>query len=198
MRCGFISNHFAMSRSPASDTLTAPLIAAQDGAGMGQLSQFLPYQLSVASNAVSALIAERYRKRFALKIPEWRVMAVLGDLDAATAEEGAHLGMTRPGMTQRALTDATLMDKVAVNRACKVLEERGLIARAPNAADGRSHIMVLSEEGRAIHREVLPLALATEREMFAGFSPSEEQRLRAMLERLRNRVDELAQDGHSA
>ncbi|MEO0590439.1 MAG: MarR family winged helix-turn-helix transcriptional regulator [Pseudomonadota bacterium] len=157
---------------------------------MGQLSQFLPYQLSVASNAVSALIAERYRKRFALKIPEWRVMAVLGDLDAAAPEDGP-----RPGMTQRALTDATLMDKVAVNRACKVLEERGLIARAPNAADGRSHIMVLSEEGRAIHREVLPLALATEREMFAGFSPSEEQRLRAMLERLRSRVDELAQGG---
>ena len=188
-----------MSQSPDPDTLTPPFagspIAAQDGAGVGQLSQFLPYQLSVASNAVSALIAERYRKRFALKIPEWRVMAVLGDLDAAAAQDGAHSGITRPGMTQRALTDATLMDKVAVNRACKVLEERGLIARAPNAADGRSHIMVLSEEGRAIHREVLPLALATEREMFAGFSPSEEQRLRAMLERLRNRVEELAQGG---
>ena len=165
---------------------------------MGQLSQFLPYQLSVASNAVSALIAERYRKRFALKIPEWRVMAVLGDLDAAGPEVGAHPGMMRPGMTQRALTDATLMDKVAVNRACKVLEERGLIARAPNAADGRSHIMVLSEEGRAIHREVLPLALETEREMFAGFTASEEQHLRTMLERLRTRVDELAQEGNAA
>ncbi|MEL6737711.1 MAG: MarR family winged helix-turn-helix transcriptional regulator [Pseudomonadota bacterium] len=165
---------------------------------MGQLSQFLPYQLSVASNAVSALIAERYRKRFALKIPEWRVMAVLGDLDAASPEVGAHPGMMRPGMTQRALTDATLMDKVAVNRACKVLEERGLIARAPNAADGRSHIMVLTEEGRAIHREVLPLALETEREMFAGFTAAEEQHLRAMLERLRACVDELAQDGDAA
>ncbi|MEM6857333.1 MAG: MarR family winged helix-turn-helix transcriptional regulator [Pseudomonadota bacterium] len=161
---------------------------------MGQLSQFLPYQLSVASNAVSALISERYRKRFGLKIPEWRVMAVLGDLDAVASEEGAREDMMRPGITQRALTDATLMDKVAVNRACKVLEERGLIARAPNAADGRSHIMVLSEEGRAIHREVLPLALETEREMFAGFTASEEQRLRAMLERLRNRVEDLAQD----
>jgi len=197
MPCGFISNHFAMSSAPAPQTLTASLIAAEDGAGMGQLSQFLPYQLSIASNAVSGLIAERYRKRFALKIPEWRVMAVLGDLDAAAKESGGAPGVTRPGMTQRALTDATLMDKVAVNRACKVLEERGLIARAPNAADGRSHIMVLTQEGRAIHREVLPLALATEREMFAGFTASEEERLRAMLERLRNRVTELAQDGNA-
>ena len=152
----------------------------------GQLAQFLPYQLSVASNAVSALIAERYRKRFALKIPEWRVMAVLGDVSGLGEGEG---------MTQRALTEATLIDKVAINRACKTLEDRGLIARAPNAADGRSHIMVLTPEGEAIHQEVLPLALATERELLQGFSEAEARRLRAMLERVRTRVDELAKAG---
>lgn len=151
--------------------------------GVGQLSQFLPYQLSVASNAVSALIAERYRNRFGLKIPEWRVMAVLGDL----ADNGAG-----DGLTQRALTDATVMDKVAVSRACKVLENRGLITRAPNASDGRSHIMVLTKEGRDIHKEVLPLALATEGEILAGFSASEQKRLRAMLEKLRHKVEDLA------
>ena len=73
----------------------------------GQLESFLPYQLSIASNAVSSLIAERYHKRFALKIPEWRVIAVLGDAHARGA-----------ALTQRSLSAATLMDKVAVNRAC--------------------------------------------------------------------------------
>ena len=60
---------------------------SEGGAGghAGRLAGFLPYQLSVASNAVSDLIAERYRKRFALKIPEWRVMAILGDHGAASA-----------------------------------------------------------------------------------------------------------------
>lgn len=156
----------------------------------GQLAQFLPYQLSVASNAVSALIAERYRKRFGLKILEWRIMAVLGDGPEQDTRDGA--SGAPPGLTQRALTDATLMDKVAVNRACKVLEDRGLIARAPNAADGRSHLMVLTAEGRAIHREVLPLALETEAELLAGFSAGDRKRLRAMLEQLRRRVEALA------
>lgn len=41
------------------------------------LDDFLPYQLSTASNAVSDLIASEYKSRFGLKIPEWRVMAVL-------------------------------------------------------------------------------------------------------------------------
>lgn len=146
-----------------------------------QLAGFLPYQLSIASNAVSDLIAERYRKRFALKVPEWRVMAVLGDA-----------GLQGASLTQRDLTQATLMDKVAVNRACKVLEERGLVARVANEQDGRSHLLTLTGEGEAIHREVMPLARATERELFEGFAPDEEATLRAMLERLRARAAKLA------
>lgn len=144
---------------------------------VGQLAGFLPYQLSVASNAVSGLIAERYRKRFGLKIPEWRIMAVLGD--AGT-------------LTQRALTAATLMDKVAVNRAVKVLEERGLIARVPNPEDGRSHLLKLTGEGRAIHAEVMPLAKATERELLGGLPLGEEQMLRRLLAGLRQRAEQLA------
>jgi DNA-binding MarR family transcriptional regulator len=147
---------------------------AQDG---GELAGFLPYQLSVASNAVSSLIAERYRKRFALKIPEWRVMAVLGDGGS---------------MTQRALTAATVMDKVAVNRAARVLEERGLVARVPNPDDGRSHLLALTGEGRAIHAEVMPLARATERELLDGLAPDEEAQLRALLAKLRARATALA------
>ncbi len=143
----------------------------------GRLAGFLPYQLSVASNAVSDLIAERYRKRFALKIPEWRVMAMLGDAGS---------------MTQRALTAATLMDKVAVNRAVKVLEERALVARVPNPGDGRSHLLALTDEGRAIHAEVMPLALATERELLGGFAPEEQARLRDMLAAIRLRAGEMA------
>lgn len=160
----------------------AAQVGAQAGAGdgaEGQLAGFLPYQLSVASNAVSSLIAERYRKRFALKIPEWRVMAVLGDG-----------GM----MTQRALTAATLMDKVAVNRAVRVLEDRGLIARLPNPHDGRSQWLELTGEGRAIHAEVMPLALATERELLASLTPAQQASLRAMLAALRARAEAMLEE----
>lgn len=165
-------------------TKTAP--AGRDTDGEYQLGDFLPYQLSIASNAVSSLIAERYRKRFGLKIAEWRVMAVLGD--AATNGSGKYGGR----LTQRDLTEATLMDKVAVNRSCKVLEDRGLIKRAENVNDGRSHLLELTSEGEAIHREVMPLARATERELFEGFDRQEEAALRALLERMRIRAASIA------
>ncbi|WP_296717677.1 MarR family winged helix-turn-helix transcriptional regulator [Erythrobacter sp.] len=165
----------------------SPVERPGQGAGQkaGRLAGFLPYQLSVASNAVSDLISERYRRRFALKIPEWRVMAMLGD----TAEAGGG------AMTQRALTAATLMDKVAVNRAVKVLEERGLVARVANPVDGRSHLLALTEEGRSIHAEVMPLALATERDLLAGLDPDEVDAVRRVLAGLRERARRLAEGG---
>ena len=139
-----------------------------------RLADFLPYQLSVTSNAVSSLIAQRYRARFGLKIMEWRVMAVLGDAGAAT---------------QRALAEATLMDKVAVNRACKGLEDRGLAVRRPNETDGRSHLLELTGEGRAIHGEVMPLAREIEREIFTTLAPSEREQLRDLLKRVFAQAD---------
>ena len=135
-----------------------------------RLADFLPYQLSVASNAVSTRIAEQYRKRFALKTAEWRIMAVLGDSGPTT---------------QRELGQATLMDKVPVNRACKTLETRGLAKRAPNAKDGRSHLLELTSEGRAVHAGIMPLALKIEAEMFSVLSAEERETFREMLSRLR-------------
>ncbi|WP_324828249.1 MarR family winged helix-turn-helix transcriptional regulator [Qipengyuania zhejiangensis] len=135
-----------------------------------RLADFLPYQLSIASNAVSTRIAEQYRKRFALKTTEWRIMAVLGDSGV---------------LTQRQLSQMTLMDKVPVNRACKNLEERGLVLRSPNARDGRSHLLELTTEGRAVHAGIMPLALKIEEELFAVLDDGEREALRDMLARVR-------------
>lgn len=143
---------------------------------MGRLADFLPYQLSVTSNAVSSAIADRYRERFGLKITEWRVMAVLGDGGPAT---------------QRELTDATLMDKVAVNRACKVLEDRGLLMRHPNTKDGRSHLLELTGDGRAMHDDVMPLAKSIQAEMFSVLTEEENEQLRGLLRRLFNSAESM-------
>ncbi len=141
-----------------------------------RLSEFVPYLLSITSNAVSGRIALEYRQRFGLSVPEWRVMAVLGDSGP---------------LTQRDLTRLTVMDKVAVNRACKVLEDRSLASRRPNTQDGRSHLLELTESGRRMHDEIMPLALEMERRLFARFKPEEVAHFRHLLDRVRGEVDDL-------
>ena len=142
-------------------------------ASKSRLSDFLPYQMSVSANMVSDMVAQQYRARFALKIPEWRVMAVLGDAGP---------------QTQRQLVGATRMDKVAVNRACKVLEERHLIRRNPNARDGRSHHLELTAAGLQMHSEIMPLALGIEQRLFAVLSAQERKEFKAMLARINQQV----------
>lgn len=134
-----------------------------------RLAEFVPYRMAITSGAVSQAIANEYRMQFGLKISEWRVMAVLGDAGP---------------LTQRDLVRATQMDKVAVNRACKVLEDRNLLQRSPNVADGRSHHLELTAEGRAIHAQIWPQALEIYKEIFSALTPRETEKLRALLDKL--------------
>ncbi|HUQ13086.1 MAG TPA: MarR family winged helix-turn-helix transcriptional regulator [Novosphingobium sp.] len=134
-----------------------------------RLNEFMPYRLSITSNAVSDLIAGEYRARYGLKIPEWRVMAVLGDAGS---------------LTQRELVAATLMDKVAVNRACKVLEGRRLVTRSPNVRDGRSHHLELTEAGRTMHGRIMPLAVDMYEKVFASLTARDREKLGTILDRL--------------
>jgi DNA-binding MarR family transcriptional regulator len=140
---------------------------------MLRLDAFLPYRLSVASNAVSTRISASYRKRFGLKVPEWRLIAIL-----AESRE----------MTPQALGSAARIDKISVSRAAAALIERGLIVARDNPGDGRSHLLALTEDGRALYAEIAPVALAMEAELLGSFSDKE----RAMLDALLRRIEAAA------
>jgi DNA-binding MarR family transcriptional regulator len=134
------------------------------------LDAFLPYRLSVTSNLVSDHIARAYETLFGLRIPEWRLIAVI-------AEAG-------DGMTPQMIGERTRMDKVTVSRAATALTGRGLIERRGNPGDKRSHFLALTEAGRTLYAAVAPKTLALETELFSGFSPEELARLTAMLDRI--------------
>jgi DNA-binding MarR family transcriptional regulator len=136
---------------------------------MLKLDRFLPYRLSVASNAVSTRISQSYRKRFGLKVPEWRLIAILAEHDSMTPQEIGQAGE---------------LDKITVSRAATALIERGLVAQRRNPVDGRSHFLSLTPDGRALYTEIAPVALAMEAELLAGLSSSEREALEALLRRI--------------
>ena len=142
-----------------------------------KLDDFLPYQMSTTSNAVSDLISNDYKSKFGLKIPEWRVMAVLG---------------SRGVSTQRELVEATLMDKVTVNRAVKTLADRALLDRSPNNADGRSHHIMPSQTGEELYDQIMPAAEIMEQKVMLVLSDEEKQNLSAMLAKIKQSADDIA------
>ena len=142
-----------------------------------RLDAYLPYRLSVASNAVSRLIARAYEDRFGLTIPQWRLIAVL-------AEDGP--------LTQQAIGARTVMDKVTVSRATQGLVKRRLVQRAPHDADGRSHHLALSKAGERLYSEVSPVALEYEARLLQEFDPAAVEELKRVLRHLESAAEVLS------
>jgi DNA-binding MarR family transcriptional regulator len=136
------------------------------------LERFLPYRLSVLTNRLSGAIAREYSQRFDLGVTEWRVMAILG---------------RTPNLSANQVAQRTAMDKVAVSRAVARLLASGRIEREYDATDRRRSVLRLSKAGYAIYDQIVPLALAFERQVL-GELPAEEC---ALLFRLLDRLDEL-------
>ncbi len=141
-----------------------------------RLDDFIPYQLSIASNAVSERIARHYERRFGINVPQWRLMAVLGE------------GGPR---SQRDLVGRTRMDKVTVSRASAAMVARGLMRRENREGDRRSHLIALTEEGEALYRDIAPIALSLEAELISCLEPAEREALTSTLERLTAAADVL-------
>jgi DNA-binding MarR family transcriptional regulator len=138
------------------------------------LDAFVPFQLSVTANAVSDVIARAYRSLFGLRIPEWRLVAILAQ---------------SPGLTPQEAGVRARLDKITVSRAAKALLARELIVARGNARDRRSHRLELTATGHELYRAVVPAALALEARMLGGLSAAEVGELGRLLARVRAAAD---------
>ena len=134
-----------------------------------RLAEFLPYRLSILSNRISQAIADLYEKRFGLTVPEWRVIAILGEEANLSANEVAL---------------RTAMDKVTVSRAVSKLLEAGNIARSFAKEDKRRSVLSLTNTGRDIYNNIVPMALAYEAALLAELEPEQRIRLNEILTKL--------------
>ena len=139
------------------------------------LGRFLPYRLSVLAEAVSRAFARHYERRFGVTIPEWRIMAVLGEGPRATQE----------------VIERTRMDRAKVSRAAIRLEDKGLIARAPRPGDQRAHTLELSGRGLAVYRQIVPMAHALQAELVQALGADELRAFEAVLDKLQACADRL-------
>lgn len=138
-----------------------------------KLERFLPYRLVVAATLASRALARIYGRHFGIGIPEWRVIAMLGQFDRLTARDVGELSH---------------MHKTKVSRAVSELAERGLIDRTPNRDDRREAFLSLSVPGRRIYDQVAPMALAFEKRLVDDIPAAEMQAFERVLSTLTERV----------
>lgn len=137
-----------------------------------ELDSFLPYRLNVLANVVSQALSGIYAERYGLGIPEWRVIATLGQFGSATAKEiGAH----------------SHMHKTKVSRAVASLMKRRLVQRRINRQDLREAFLSLTREGQLIYGDLVPVAQRFAADLSDGFSPHERDQFDILLTRLTER-----------
>lgn len=133
-----------------------------------ELEHFLPYRLNRIAAAVSQDFRSVYGPHHDLTIPEWRVLATLGQFEEISAKEiGRH----------------SAMHKTKVSRAVRALEERRWLRRRASEEDRREEILTLTAQGESAYRQIVPKALAFERRILDELGPNAESVLNA-LERL--------------
>lgn len=138
-----------------------------------RLPVFVPFRLNRLASAVSEHLAASYRGRFALEVPEWRVMATVGQ---------------ERGCTAQFIAASTRMHKTRVSRAIAQLRARGLIERAASNTDRREMQLRLSTTGRRMYAQLVPLALAREEQLLACMSAAERGAFLAALEQLESHL----------
>jgi DNA-binding MarR family transcriptional regulator len=144
-----------------------------DNSGPGgafDLEEFLPYRLSLLSNTVSQGIAQIYQADHRISIPEWRVMAVLGRF---------------PGLTASQVCERTVMDKVTVSRAVKMLLDKQLVQRLTHTDDRRKRpLQVTHPQGHKLLEEIIPFALDYQAELLGSLEPGEWRLLDKLIAKL--------------
>lgn len=123
-----------------------------------RLEEFLPYRLAVASEIISRLIFRQHFSRLSLGMPEWRLIAAIGQYGV--------LSPTTAG-------ERTAMDKVKVSRAAATLVARGILRQSPDPNDGRGRLLRLTRKGATIYAGLAPTAAEIESSLASGLTRSE-------------------------
>ena len=134
-----------------------------------QLEAFLPYRLSLLSNAISGAISAVYGDKFAISMPEWRIMMILAEYPDISADE---------------VCRRTKIEKSVVSRAVARLLKRHLINRDMDEKDRRRSILRLSETGLSVYDEVMPIARDYEAKLLSDLSAGELETFNDMIDRL--------------
>lgn len=107
------------------------------------LDEFTPYMTAIVAQHLSEGLAREYRERFGISIPDWRVLVHLAGSGGASVRD---------------IEKRVVMEKSKVSRTVARLEARKLVQKRPHADDKRLLHLSLTQDGRAMMSELLPLA----------------------------------------
>lgn len=132
------------------------------------LERYLPYRLTVIAERLSAELANQYKKKFGISVPEWRVLLNIGYMrDLSVRDIERRVGL----------------EKSKVSRAASRLEAKGYLTKRVDSSDRRLLKLEVTDQGRELLEKLIPLAQAFQIEL-EGMLGDHEAALHQALDRL--------------
>jgi DNA-binding MarR family transcriptional regulator len=150
-----------MAPTPALRTEPAPPVI--------DLERYVPAFLTWIANKLSSGASQHYLRVFGVGIETWRCLVLLALHQSISAQQVSRI---------------IGMDKASVSRCFKRMQALALVRIDLDPADGRLRIATLTPKGRALHDQILGLALERERAFLAVLQPPEVAVLIGLLQRL--------------
>jgi DNA-binding MarR family transcriptional regulator len=166
------------SSSPA---MPRPIKArhAEGDAGPGgpflDLNSHIATKVAILSNRLSRSASRYYRKRYGIGVVEWRLLMFIGQVKETRANR---------------ICSETELDKGAVSRSLAVLQRMGLVSAREDGGDSRRNNIALTPKGRALHDEIVPIALDRQSELVAHLTQAEIEVFMDLVERLQAKVSD--------
>jgi DNA-binding MarR family transcriptional regulator len=155
--------------APAKTRIRKPVVEEPAEPAVVDLERYAPAYLTWIANKLSRGASQHYLALFDVGIETWRCLVLLAIHGSVTAQQ---------------VSKVIGMDKGAVSRCFKTMQERGLIRTELDPADGRARVAVLTPEGRALHDRIREVALERERAFLSVLNPDEIDTLLSLLRRL--------------
>lgn len=145
---------------------------------MVDLDHYVPAYLTWIANKLSRGASQHYLALFDVGIETWRCLVLLAVQGAVSAQQ---------------VSKVIGLDKGAVSRCFKQMQARGLITLGLDDKDGRLRMATLTAEGRALHDQILQLALLREQVFLSVLDADEQATLLGLLRRLHENLPAVEQ-----
>jgi DNA-binding MarR family transcriptional regulator len=129
----------------------------------------IAYRINVVANTLFRGAGRYYWRKYALRLPEVRVLAIVGHYAPMSSQQ---------------VSARCSMDKAQVSRAVTALIRRGAIRRDPDPHDSRRVVLSLTDFGQTLWDAVTADGRARHEALLARFDMSERETLYRLLERL--------------
>ena len=171
-----------MSKMPPTSVPTRKASSkVDDDTAVVDLERYVPAFFTWIANKLSGGASTAYLSAFNVGIETWRLLVLLA---------------IEKSLTAQAISRTIGMDKASVSRAFKSMQARGLISIGLDDADGRLRVATITPKGRALHDEILELAMERERAFLSVLNDRERETLIGLLRRLHDNLPAVEKATH--